>query len=64
MIQIRAATSSDASFLAKAIFIAGRAHVQKGIWEVILGGTEEEVLQFLQHTAITRSRIYFITPAI
>lgn len=53
MIQIRRATSSDAPFLAKAILVAGRAHVQKGIWEVILGGIEEEVVRFLQCVSIT-----------
>lgn len=53
MIYIRSADTTDASFLAKAILIAGRAHVKKGIWEVILGSSEEEVLQFLQQTAIT-----------
>jgi ribosomal protein S18 acetylase RimI-like enzyme len=53
-IHIRRASPKDAPFLAKAILIAGRAHVQKGIWEVILGGSEEECLGFLQHLAITK----------
>ena len=52
--QIRQASQEDASFLAKAILIAGRAHVAKGIWEVILGGTEEESLDFLYHISITK----------
>ncbi len=52
-IQIRHAGRVDASFLAKAMLIAGRAHVKKGIWEVILGGTEEEVLRFLSYILIT-----------
>jgi len=53
-IQIRPATPEDASFLAKAILIAGRAHVKRGIWEVILGGSEEECKDFLHHISITR----------
>ena len=52
--QIRNASPEDASFLAKAILIAGRAHVKKGIWEVILGGTEEECEGFLHHISITQ----------
>jgi ribosomal protein S18 acetylase RimI-like enzyme len=52
--QIRHANPSDASFLAQTILLAGRAHVNRGIWEVILGGTEEEVLRFLQCVACTR----------
>lgn len=52
--QIRHARPEDAPFLAKAILIAGRAHVTKGIWEVILGGTEEESISFLHHISSTQ----------
>jgi len=45
---IRAATPEDAEFLARIILIAGRAHVRRGIWEVVLGGTEEDCLRFLK----------------
>lgn len=51
---IRHARPDDAAFLAKAILIAGRAHVAKGIWEVILGGIEEESISFLHHISITQ----------
>lgn len=52
-IHIRNARQSDAPFLAKAILIAGRAHVKKGIWEVILGLPEAQCFDFLQNIAIT-----------
>ena len=52
-IHIRDARREDAPFLARSILIAGRAHVKKGIWEVILGLSEEQCLQFLQNIAIT-----------
>jgi ribosomal protein S18 acetylase RimI-like enzyme len=52
-IRIRHAYPDDASFLAKSALIAGRAHVNKGIWEVILGGTEEACLDFLHHISVT-----------
>jgi ribosomal protein S18 acetylase RimI-like enzyme len=52
--RIRQATPGDAAFLAKNILIAGRAHVKKGIWEVVLGGTEEECKAFLHHISITK----------
>jgi ribosomal protein S18 acetylase RimI-like enzyme len=52
-IRIRQASPDDASFLATSALIAGRAHVHKGIWEVILGGTEEECLDFLHHISLT-----------
>ncbi|HKJ15135.1 MAG: GNAT family N-acetyltransferase [Desulfobulbaceae bacterium] len=51
---IRQATQEDAIFLAKNIIIAGRAHVKKGIWEVVLGGTEEECEAFLHHISVTK----------
>ena len=53
-IEIRHARPEDSLFLAKAILVAGRAHVNKGIWEVILGGTEEECESFLHHISITQ----------
>jgi ribosomal protein S18 acetylase RimI-like enzyme len=52
-IQIRPARPEDAEFLAWLILTAGRAHVRRGIWEVILGGTEQDCLEFLQLLAIT-----------
>ena len=51
---IRHASPADASFLAQAILLAGRAHVTKGIWEVVLRGTEEECVTFLHHLTITQ----------
>lgn len=52
-IVIRQATENDAPFLAKAIIIAGRAHVKRGIWEVILGGSEQECQSFLELLTVT-----------
>lgn len=53
--KIRPAQPEDASFLAWVILTSGRAHVQRGIWEVILGGTEQECLTFLQLLTITQT---------
>jgi hypothetical protein len=52
-VKIRPAQREDAAFLAWVILTAGRAHVQRGIWDVILGGTDEEHLSFLQILAGT-----------
>jgi translation initiation factor 4G len=54
-LKIRLARPEDASFLAWVIITSGRAHVQRGIWEVILGGTEEECLAFLQILVVTKA---------
>ena len=50
---IRHATPQDAAILAKIILLAGRAHVKKGIWEVVLNDTAEECEVFLRHLLIT-----------
>ena len=52
-IHIRNGRRDDAPFLARSILIAGRAHVEKGIWEVVLGLPEKQCLTFLQNIAVT-----------
>ena len=47
-ITVRSAEARDAEFLSWLILTAGRAHVKKGIWEVILGMPEEQCLHFLR----------------
>jgi len=46
-IKIRNAHIDDAVFLAWLILTAGRAHVRRGIWEVILNQSEDDCLDFL-----------------
>lgn len=52
-IQVRKGRVSDAPFLGKAILIAGRAHVARGIWEIVLDEPEELCVRFLQHLTVT-----------
>jgi translation initiation factor 4G len=54
-IQIRAAQPEDAEFLAWVFLTAGRAHVKRGIWEVILGGSENANLNFLKLLTVTET---------
>ena len=51
-VEIRPARPGDAGFLAWVILTAGRAHVTRGIWEVILGGTEQDNQDFLKALAV------------
>jgi ribosomal protein S18 acetylase RimI-like enzyme len=51
--KIRNADVDDAPFLAWLILTAGRAHVGRGIWEVILNRPEEYCLNFLQAMTVT-----------
>jgi GNAT superfamily N-acetyltransferase len=52
-IAIRTAEVRDANFLSWLILTAGRAHVRKGIWEVILGMPEEQCVHFLRLLSAT-----------
>ena len=52
-ITVRSAEARDAEFLSWLILTAGRAHVKKGIWEVILGMPEEQCLHFLRLLSTT-----------
>jgi translation initiation factor 4G len=52
---IRSARPEDAPFLAWLILTSGRAHVERGIWEVILGEPERECLAFFGRLAITET---------
>ncbi|RJR46436.1 MAG: hypothetical protein C4576_10750, partial [Desulfobacteraceae bacterium] len=51
--KIRSAKRGDAAFIAWLILAAGRAHVQRGIWEVILNEPEERCLNFFEHLSTT-----------
>ena len=50
---IRSARPGDAPFLAWLILTAGRAHVGRGIWEVILDAPEDRCLAFFDALAVT-----------
>jgi translation initiation factor 4G len=52
-IVVRQAGAEDAPFLAWLILTAGRAHVKRGIWEVVLGYPEERCLAFLELLTVT-----------
>jgi len=52
-ISIRPACPEDASFLAWVMLMAGRSHLQKGIWDIIIGRPEDECLRFLEYLAVT-----------
>ncbi|MBI4777124.1 MAG: GNAT family N-acetyltransferase [Deltaproteobacteria bacterium] len=51
--EIRPARPGDAAFLSWVILTAGRAHVKRGIWEVVLGEPETACLAFLKRLAVT-----------
>ena len=54
-LKLRSARANDARFLAWLILTAGRAHVQRGIWEVILDKPEDDCLGFLERLTITNT---------
>jgi ribosomal protein S18 acetylase RimI-like enzyme len=52
-LKIRSAGVNDAEFLSWLILTAGRAHVKRGIWEVVLNCSEGDCLSFLKLLTIT-----------
>ena len=52
-LKIRNARVNDAAFLAWLILTAGRAHVKRGIWEVVLNQPEDDCIGFLEFLTIT-----------
>ncbi len=53
---IRRAKSSDAEFLAWVTLTASRAHLGRGLWDLIIGADEAGCLDYLQRLAIAEPR--------
>jgi ribosomal protein S18 acetylase RimI-like enzyme len=53
-IDIRSARPDDAPFLAWVMLTASRSHLNYGIWEHYVGGTEQDCLSFLSLVATTQ----------
>lgn len=54
-LRVRRARATDAPFLAWQILTAGRAHLERGIWEVVLNLPENDCLSFLELLTVTRT---------
>jgi len=55
-IRIRRATFDDAEFLAWVTFSASRAHLPRGLWDLIIGADEAGCLDYLRRLAIAEPR--------
>jgi ribosomal protein S18 acetylase RimI-like enzyme len=53
---IRRAKASDAEFLAWVTLTASRAHLARGLWDLIIGADEAGCLDYLQRLAIAEPR--------
>jgi hypothetical protein len=52
----RRATPDDAEFLAWVTLAASRAHLGRGLWDVIIGADEARCLDYLKRLAIAEPR--------
>lgn len=52
-IQVRRGRRDDADFLAWVMLCASRAHLPRGVWDLIIGGGEAQCLQYLRRLAVT-----------
>ena len=55
-IEIRQARSEDAELLAWCMLMAGRSHLEVGIWDFVISQPEERCLQFLEMLALEGPR--------
>jgi GNAT superfamily N-acetyltransferase len=53
---IRRGTLDDAEFLAWAMFAASRAHLKRGLWDLIIGADEAGCLDYLRRLALAEPR--------
>src|SRR5580658_1799737 len=51
-ISIHSANAGDADFLAWVMLSASRAHLSRGVWDLIIGGDEAGCLEYLKRLAI------------
>src|SRR5580658_5645929 len=54
--RIRRANASDAEFLASVVLSASRAHLDRGLWDLIIGANEAGCLDYLRRLAIAEPR--------
>lgn len=55
-IRVRPATPEDAPLIAWTMLMAGRSHLQRGIWDIIISQPEEKCLELLQYLTLTGPR--------
>jgi ribosomal protein S18 acetylase RimI-like enzyme len=53
---IRRGTRDDAEFLAWVMFSASRAHLKRGLWDLIIGADEAGCLDYLRRLALAQPR--------
>ncbi len=52
-VNIRAGKREDASFLARVMMLSSRGHLQRGVWDLIAGGSEQYCQDYLRRLALT-----------
>jgi len=52
-VKIRRGKAEDAEFLARAMMLASRGHLRRGVWDLITGGSEENCLDYLRRLALS-----------
>jgi len=55
-VRIRRGSADDAEFLARVMFSASRAHMTRGLWDLIIGADEAGCLEYLSRLAIAEPR--------
>jgi ribosomal protein S18 acetylase RimI-like enzyme len=53
-VKIRRGEAADAAFLARVMMLASRGHLQRGVWDLIAGGPEDNCLDYLRRLALAQ----------
>jgi ribosomal protein S18 acetylase RimI-like enzyme len=51
-VKIRRGKADDSDFLARVMMLASRGHLQRGVWDLIAGGSEKNCLDYLRRLAL------------
>jgi ribosomal protein S18 acetylase RimI-like enzyme len=52
-VKIRTGKADDAEFLARVMMLASRGHLPRGVWDLIVGGNQQNCLDYLRRLALT-----------
>ena len=55
---VRAAEPEDSSFIASAILMASRAHLSRGLWDLVVAGREQDRLDFVEFLTLMEARSF------
>ena len=57
-VRVRPADPEDSTFLARVILMASRGHLRRGFWDLVVTGSEEDRLDFIELLTLAEARSF------